>query len=56
MRQIRDMSIIEIDITNVCEKRCSNCTRFCGHHKKKLFLWIWKLLRGQWILYKVIAD
>ena len=38
MRQIRDMSIIEIDITNVCEKRCSNCTRFCGHHKKNFFM------------------
>ncbi|MDR3000282.1 MAG: hypothetical protein LBU89_03365 [Fibromonadaceae bacterium] len=38
MRQIRDMSIIEIDITNSCHKSCSNCTRFCGHHKKKYFM------------------
>lgn len=38
MRQIRDMSILEIDITNVCEKRCSNCTRFCGHHKQTYFM------------------
>lgn len=38
MRQIRDMSIMEIDITNACEHRCSNCTRFCGHHKKPFFM------------------
>ena len=38
MRQIRDMSIMEIDITNVCEKRCSNCTRFCGHHEQTYFM------------------
>ena len=38
MRQIRDMSIMEIDITNVCGKRCSNCTRFCGHHKQTFFM------------------
>lgn len=38
MRQIRDMSIIEIDITNACHKQCSNCTRFCGHHKKPFFM------------------
>ena len=38
MRQIREMSIIEIDITNVCHKRCSNCTRFCGHHKHPFYM------------------
>lgn len=38
MRQIRDMSIMEIDITNVCGKRCSNCTRFCGHHEQTFFM------------------
>lgn len=38
MRQIRDMSIMEIDITNACGHRCSNCTRFCGHHKKTYFM------------------
>ena len=38
MRQIRDMSIMEIDITNVCHHKCSNCTRFCGHHKKPFFM------------------
>lgn len=34
MRQIRDMGIIEIDVTNVCNKSCTNCTRFCGHYTK----------------------
>lgn len=38
MRQIRDMSIMEIDITNACQKRCSNCTRFCGHHEQTFFM------------------
>jgi hypothetical protein len=32
------MRIIEIDITNACEKRCSNCTRLCGHHRKPYFM------------------
>jgi len=32
------MHIIEIDITNACDKRCSNCTRLCGHHKKPYFM------------------
>lgn len=38
MREIREMSIIEIDITNACHRQCSNCTRFCGHHKKPYFM------------------
>ena len=29
---------IQIDITNVCSKKCSNCTRFCGHHKDPFFM------------------
>jgi hypothetical protein len=38
MRNIREMNIIQIDITNVCTDMCSNCTRFCGHYaKSKLF-------------------
>ena len=32
------MEIIQIDITNQCVHRCSNCTRFCGHHKKPFFM------------------
>jgi len=38
MKSPRDMRIIEIDITNACDKRCSNCTRLCGHHKKPYFM------------------
>lgn len=38
MRQIRESSIMEIDITNACQHRCSNCTRFCGHHQKPFFM------------------
>ena len=38
MKSPRHMRIIEIDITNACDKRCSNCTRLCGHHKKPFFM------------------
>lgn len=31
MRELRTMDIICIDITNKCDLRCSNCTRFIGH-------------------------
>lgn len=33
MRQIRSMQIIQVDVTNVCDRACSNCTRFCGHYR-----------------------
>jgi hypothetical protein len=32
------MLVIQIDITNACTKRCSNCTRFCGHQAKPFFM------------------
>lgn len=38
MRSPKDMGIIQIDITNACPHMCSNCTRFCGHHKKPFFM------------------
>lgn len=38
MRLPQDMQIVLIDITNACTKRCSNCTRFCGNHKKPFFM------------------
>ncbi len=38
MKSPKDMRIIEIDITNACIHQCSNCTRFCGHHKKPFFM------------------
>ena len=33
MKSPQDMQFIQIDITNACNLRCSNCTRFCGNHK-----------------------
>ncbi|MCQ2498094.1 MAG: hypothetical protein MJ133_03845 [Lachnospiraceae bacterium] len=38
MRSPKDMSKIQIDITNACGNICSNCTRFCGHHKSTFFM------------------
>ena len=38
MRSPKDMQTIQIDITNACNKACSNCTRFCGNHKKPFFM------------------
>ena len=38
MKSPADMKIIQIEITNACPKRCSNCTRFCGHHVKPYFM------------------
>jgi hypothetical protein len=32
------MKIIQIDITNACTKKCSNCTRFCGNHRKPFMM------------------
>ncbi len=38
MKSPAEMRIILIDITNACVQQCSNCTRFCGHHKKPFFM------------------
>ncbi|MGO5315089.1 radical SAM protein [Bilifractor sp. LCP21S3_A7] len=38
MKSPQDMRIIQIDITNACLYQCSNCTRFCGHHKTPFFM------------------
>lgn len=38
MKSPADMKIIQIEITNACPKRCSNCTRFCGHHTEPFFM------------------
>ena len=38
MRSPSDMEFIQIDITNACNMRCSNCTRFCGNHEKNFFM------------------
>lgn len=38
MRKISEMTVIQIEITNLCNRSCSNCTRFCGHYiKDKIF-------------------
>ena len=31
MRPINDMSVIVVDVTNACDRACSNCTRLIGH-------------------------
>ena len=38
MKSPKDQLIIQIDITNACIHKCSNCTRFCGHHPKTFFM------------------
>ncbi|MEI6827422.1 MAG: hypothetical protein WCK54_17650 [Desulfuromonadales bacterium] len=38
MRSPGSSTTIQIDITNACFHQCSNCTRFCGHHKKPFFM------------------
>lgn len=38
MKSPREMTIIQIEITNACVNRCSNCTRFCGHHRKPFLM------------------
>ena len=38
MKSPKDQKIIQIEVTNVCMHSCSNCTRFCGHHRKPFFL------------------
>ncbi len=38
MRSPADMKVIQIEITNACLHSCSNCTRFCGHHRKPFFM------------------
>lgn len=32
------MSCIQIEITNKCNHRCANCTRFVGHHNNTYFM------------------
>ena len=38
MIALHQMKIIQIDVTNACQNRCSNCTRFTGHHRKPFFM------------------
>lgn len=34
----KDMLTIQIDITNICKNKCSNCTRGCGHKQDYYFM------------------
>lgn len=38
MKAPKDHWVIQIEVTNACVNTCSNCTRFCGHHKKPFFM------------------
>jgi hypothetical protein len=38
MKSPADMKIIQIEITNACPRKCSNCTRFCGHHEEPFYM------------------
>jgi len=38
MRPLSDMTIIQIDVTNACYLKCTNCTRHVGHHNKPYFM------------------
>lgn len=38
MKAPKDHWVIQIEVTNACVHTCSNCTRFCGHHKKPFFM------------------
>lgn len=38
MKAIYDFVTIQVELTNACIHTCSNCTRFCGHHKKPFFM------------------
>jgi hypothetical protein len=38
MKCILDNDTIQIEITNHCRNRCSNCTRFVGHHRDPYFM------------------
>ena len=38
MKSPSQMSIIQIELTNACPKRCSNCTRLLSHVKKPFFM------------------
>lgn len=38
MKNLYDISIIQIEVTNACNLSCANCTRFVGHHKDYFFM------------------
>lgn len=38
LKSPQDMGVIQIEITNFCPRKCSNCTRFVGLVKKPFFM------------------
>ena len=38
MRNLSEMTVIHIEVTNACHLRCANCTRHLGHHNKPFFM------------------
>jgi hypothetical protein len=38
MRNLISMDTIQIEITNVCINKCSNCSRHIGHHQNSFFM------------------
>ena len=48
LRPIYEFQTVQIELTNACIHSCSNCTRFCGHHKKPFFM--------EWDLFKKAVD
>lgn len=38
MFAIRDKKVIQIEVTNVCEHECTNCSRFVGHYRNTYFM------------------
>jgi len=38
MRPLSEMTIIQIEVTNACWLKCSNCTRHVGHHRDPFFM------------------
>ncbi len=48
MTPIYEFKTIQVELTNACVHSCSNCTRFCGHHKKPFFM--------EWDTFKNAVD
>src|SRR3990167_6662531 len=46
MKPIFEMKLIQIEVTNACNLRRANCTRFVGHHKKPFFMGIDTIIKA----------
>ena len=53
MRPLSEMTIIQIEVTNACWLKCSNCTRHVGHHRNPFFMDL-DLLKRQLTLLRVL--